>query len=54
MDVINLVYYAAICAVLSYFAPRLRTALTRLAVGAVVGLVAAGVLPLIRQLADLG
>ncbi|WP_168161494.1 hypothetical protein [Oceanicola sp. S124] len=49
MDPVNLVYYAVICAGLSGLSPRLRTLPLRLAVGALVGLVAAGLLPQITS-----
>ncbi|MEM1077918.1 MAG: hypothetical protein AAGI09_05260 [Pseudomonadota bacterium] len=48
MDPVALVFYAAICAVLSLFAPQLGGRVTRLAVGAGVGVLAAAVLPLLR------
>lgn len=48
MDPISLGFYAVICGLLSYFAPNLGSAKSRLAVGAGVGIVAAVVLPLIK------
>ncbi|WP_424972371.1 hypothetical protein [Dinoroseobacter sp. S76] len=48
MDPVALVFYAAICAILSLFAPQLGGRVTRLAVGAGVGVLAAAVLPLLR------
>ena len=48
MDPVALVFYAAICAVLSLFAPQLGGRVTRLAVGAGVGVLAAAILPLLR------
>lgn len=48
MDPISLGFYAVICGLLSYFAPNLGTAIPRLAVGAVVGIAAATVLPWIK------
>jgi hypothetical protein len=49
MDLINLCFYATVCAILSYLAPRLRKSVYRLAVGGLVGLVAASLLPLVKQ-----
>lgn len=48
MDYIALIYYACVCAVLSLLAPRLRRNVSRLAVGAVVGLIAASCLPFLK------
>lgn len=48
MDPISLSYYAAVCGLLSLFAPRFGGYLPRLAIGILVGLVAAGVLPALR------
>ncbi|SEW40790.1 hypothetical protein SAMN04488515_2743 [Cognatiyoonia koreensis] len=48
MDVIALAFYACVCGLLSAFAPQLSTFYVRLGVGAVVGIVAATVLPLIK------
>ena len=49
MDPISIVFYAIICGCLSLFAPNLGGKVPRLAVGACVGIVAAIVLPFIRQ-----
>ena len=54
MDPVSLLYYALICAVLSFIAPSLRTSTVRLAVGAVVGMAAAGVLPFVQQALSTG
>ncbi|MBT8408849.1 MAG: hypothetical protein KJN93_04405, partial [Alphaproteobacteria bacterium] len=48
MDMIALTFYAAVCGILSLFAPRLGGMVTRLFVGAGVGVVAASVLPVVR------
>ncbi len=48
MDPVSLVFYAAVCGLLSVFAPRLGSPATRLGVGAVVGLLAATILPALR------
>lgn len=50
MDFVNLAYYAIICAVLSALSPRVPALHWRLGIGAVVGLVAAGLLPLVKSL----
>lgn len=48
MDPITLAFYALVCAILSAAAPNLGNRAARLAIGAVVGVVAASVLPLLR------
>ncbi|MDF0601829.1 hypothetical protein P1J78_13870 [Psychromarinibacter sp. C21-152] len=48
MDPVTLTYYALVCGLLSAFAPTVRRRIARLAVGAVIGLVAAGALPFVR------
>lgn len=48
MDPIALVFYALVCAILSLFAPQLGGRTARLAVGAVVGIAAASLLPMVR------
>lgn len=45
MDPVNMAYYAVVCAGLAGLSPRFRTLPLRLVIGAVVGLVAAGLLP---------
>lgn len=50
MDPIALVFYAVICGLLSLFAPSLGGMLPRLALGAVVGIVAAALLPTLKAL----
>jgi hypothetical protein len=51
MDMIALVFYAAVCGILSVFAPSLGAPTVRLGIGAAVGVVAATVLPVIRSAA---
>lgn len=48
MDPIAIVFYAAICGLLSLFAPQFGGVAPRLAVGAVVGIAAAIALPLLK------
>lgn len=48
MDVTALVFYALICAILSLASPGLGRPATRIAIGAVVGIVAAAILPILR------
>jgi hypothetical protein len=49
MDPVTLAFYALVCAVLSLFAPRLGGRTARLIVGALVGVLAAALLPLLRS-----
>jgi hypothetical protein len=49
MDPIALLFYAVVCGCLSFFAPNLGGRMQRLAIGAGVGVVAAALLPIIRQ-----
>jgi hypothetical protein len=48
MDPVALTYYALVCGALAFVAPRLRRPFKRLGIGALVGLVAAAMLPLLR------
>ncbi len=48
MEPISLAFYAVVCGILSFFAPNLGGAVPRMAVGAVVGILAATTLPFIR------
>jgi hypothetical protein len=48
MDLTALAFYACVCAVLSFASPALGRPLVRLAVGALVGLLAAALLPVLR------
>ena len=48
MDPISLGFYALVCGILSAVAPGLGGMIPRLAAGAVVGVVAATVLPFLR------
>ena len=52
MEPISLAFYAIVCGILSVVAPNLGGFLPRLIVGAGVGIVAAIVLPIIRQLSQ--
>ena len=49
MDITALVFYAIVCGVLSMMAPNLGGRLSRLALGAAVGVVAAVLLPFLRD-----
>ena len=51
MDPIAIVFYAIICGCLSLFAPNLGGMAPRLAVGAVVGVLAAILLPVLKTMA---
>ena len=48
MDPLTLAFYAIVCGLLSAVAPRMPKLAVRLIVGAVAGIVAAGLLPAIR------
>jgi len=48
MDIISIAFYAVICACLSAAAPNLGNTPIRLGIGAVVGIIGALVLPMIR------
>lgn len=50
MDPVALVFYALVCGVLSLFAPNLGGRVSRLAVGAGVGVVAAALLPVLNTM----
>lgn len=50
MDILNLGYYALVCALLSVAAPYMGRRWVRLLVGAVVGVTAATLLPLLKTL----
>lgn len=49
MDIITLAFYAVVCACLTWAAPRLGAPWMRFGVGAVVGIIAASLLPLLRD-----
>jgi hypothetical protein len=49
MDPVTLVYYGTVCGLLAVVAPRVSPAVLRVVAGIAVGLVAAGVLPLLRR-----
>ena len=48
MDPVSIAFYAVVCGILSVAAPGLGGVVSRMAVGAVVGIVAAALLPLLR------
>ncbi len=48
MDVLGLVFYGAVCGLLSWAGPVLGAPIVRLGVGVAVGIAAAGILPIIR------
>lgn len=48
MDPVALVFYAIVCALLSLAGPRLGRPLVRLGIGALVGVLAAALLPTLR------
>ncbi len=50
MDPLTLIFYAAVCGLLSLFAPHLGGRVIRLAIGAVVGVIPATTLPFIAAL----
>lgn len=50
MDPVSLGFYATVCGLLGLAGPRLGTAPFRLAIGALVGVVAVAVLPQIKTL----
>jgi hypothetical protein len=54
MDPVNMAYYAAVCGLLAAASPLLQGVVARVAAGAVVGLIAAAVLPWVRAWAGLG
>lgn len=49
-DATAIVWYAAVCGALSALAPGFGGRIARLAIGAIVGVIAASVLPLIRSM----
>ncbi|MCU0908087.1 MAG: hypothetical protein MUF73_11695 [Rhodobacteraceae bacterium] len=48
MDPVTILYYAAVCGALAAFAARAGGFLPRVALGVIVGLAAAAVLPILR------
>lgn len=48
MDPISLIFYACICGTLGWASPALGHPVIRLIIGAIVGLIAATVLPMIK------
>ncbi|MFO1141212.1 MAG: hypothetical protein U1E59_02290 [Amaricoccus sp.] len=53
MDPVTMTYYALICGGLGYVSPHVSPSFMRVVLGAVVGLVAAAALPVLRRLAGL-
>ena len=53
VDTVAIVWYAAVCGALSGFAPSFGGRALRLGIGAVVGIVAATVLPLVKSMIGL-
>lgn len=51
MDIITVSYYAIVCGVLGMAGPKLGGRVTRLIIGAIVGIVAATLLPAVRLIA---
>lgn len=48
MDSVALIFYAGVCGLLGMVAPNLGGRMTRLMIGAAVGIVAAAILPSVR------
>ena len=48
MDPVTLIFYALVCGLLGFFAPQLGRAPARFIIGAIVGIAAAAVLPIVR------
>ena len=53
MDPVNLAFYGLVCGTLAAFSPSLGSRVMRAVVGVVVGLIAAGLLPVLRGVAGL-
>jgi len=53
MDPIVITFYAVVCGVLGWAAPKLGGSVMRLGVGAIVGVIAVTVLPLVRAVIGL-
>ena len=49
MDIVALAFYTLVCGVLSIAAPQIGSPVKRMIIGAVVGIVAAAILPLLRE-----
>lgn len=54
LDIIALAFYASICGLLSAFAPNFGGFSRRIAIGAVVGIIAAAILPVPRSTLEAG
>lgn len=53
MDPVNLAFYGLVCGTLAAFAPSLGSRVARAVLGVIVGLIAAGLLPMLRGMAGL-
>ncbi|MEO0990885.1 MAG: hypothetical protein AAFX00_08055 [Pseudomonadota bacterium] len=53
MDMVALLFYAAVCGLLSVFSPQIGGMTTRFGIGAVIGLLAAASLPTLREVVGL-
>ena len=53
MDPVNLAFYGLVCGTLAAFAPSLGSRVMRAVVGVIVGLIAAGLLRMLRGMAGL-
>lgn len=51
MDIITVSYYAVVCGVLGMAGPKLGGTVVRLIIGAIVGVIAATLLPTVRLIA---
>lgn len=50
MDPVALIFYALVCGALSWAGPKLGAPVIRFGIGAIVGILAVTVLPLVRSL----
>lgn len=50
MDITDLGFYALVCDILSFAAPKMGRPLSRFAIGAAIGILAAAILPLLRDM----
>lgn len=49
MDIVALIFYATVCGLLGWAGPRLGAPPVRFGIGALVGIIAVTVLPLVRS-----
>ncbi|WP_319530308.1 hypothetical protein [uncultured Cohaesibacter sp.] len=54
MDIFATIFYAVVCAVLGIAAPRVSSFWMRIGMGALVGVVASNLLPVIKSLIGVG